>query len=133
MKKIILLTVLVIGYCLPTFSQLNSRFQTNRLPRITTSPNFSLKNRTGTLRLGDSTELKAFMNDPEKYKNSLDPKYKYEFLHKGQNLIGIIKTPLPVDDMPCIKPKGNFPMPVYQPDSTVNYTLKIKYFKSHVN
>ncbi|MGE5427386.1 MAG: hypothetical protein ACM3O8_05780 [Methylococcaceae bacterium] len=31
--------------------------------------------------------------------------------------------------MPILKPKGSFPMPVYQPDSTIRFTLQIKEYK----
>jgi len=44
----------------------------------------------------------------------------------GQDLNEIVNTPQTIDNMPCLKPKGYFPMPFYKPDSTVNYTLLIK-------
>lgn len=33
--------------------------------------------------------------------------------------------------MPIIKPEGSFPMPVYKPDSTIHFTMRIKEYKGN--
>lgn len=126
MRKILLLTILIIGYNLPTFSQFDSRLQNNRFQIDTTFKTLSLNNGTKSFRLSDSMDIKKMFNDTLRDKRFLPLKLTDKNVSFGQNLNEIVKTPQTFDNMPCLKPEGYFPMPVYKPDSTVKYTLLIK-------
>ena len=52
--------------------------------------------------------------------------FKKSFPFDSNNLFGRLNESYTTENMPCYKPKGNFKMPVYYPDSTMNYTLLIK-------
>jgi hypothetical protein len=121
MRKILLLTVLIIGYYLPTFSQLKSKLQSD-----TRLKNFSF-NYTNTFRHIDFNDFNGLLNGHNVERDFLIPnKLTYKNLHSGQNASGIVKTPQPFYNMPCLKPNGFFSMPIYKPDSSINYTLLIK-------
>lgn len=126
MRKILLLTILIIGYNLPTFSQFDSQLQNNRFQIDTTFKSLSLNNGTKSFRLSDSMNSKKMFNDTLRNKRFLPLKLTDKNVSFGQNLNEIVKTPQTFDNMPCLKPEGYFPMPVYKPDSTVKYTLLIK-------
>ena len=121
MRKILLLAVLIIGYCLPTFSQSNSQLQID-----TTAVKFGFYNSTKTPGHFDTIDFKQLLNNPEHHKYLLDPKLADKDVHFGQLSNGKIKAPQSSDNMPCLYPQGSFPMPIYKPDSTVRYTMLIK-------
>lgn len=120
MRKILLLTVLIIGYYLPTFSQFNSRLKFD-----STFKNFSFSNSAKTFRHFDSIDFKGLLSKPTNDKEFLFPKLADKNLTFGRESIGIFETQKSFDNMPCFKPQGFFPMPIYKPDSTVKYTLLI--------
>ncbi len=126
MRKILLLTILIIGYNLPTFSQFDSRLQNDRFQIDTSFKTLSLNNGTKSFRLSDSLDIKKMFNDTLRDKRFLPLKLTDKNVSFGQNLKEIVKTPQSIDNMPCLKPEGYFPMSVYKPDSTVKYTLLIK-------
>jgi hypothetical protein len=121
MRKILLLIVLIIGYYLPTFSQVNSRLNFD-----STFKNFSFSNSTKTFRHIDSIDFKEFLNNPANDKDFLFPKLTDKNMTFGRDSIGIFEPQKSFDNMPCLKPQGFFPMPIVKPDSTVRYTLLIK-------
>ncbi|MCX6221934.1 MAG: hypothetical protein NTZ69_13220 [Bacteroidia bacterium] len=124
MRKIILLTVLIIGYCLPTFSQSNSQLQFD-----TTTVKFGFFNGSKTLGHLDTIDFKQLLNNPEHHKYLLDPKLADKDVHFGQLSNGRIKASHSLDNMPCLYPQGSFPMPICKPDSTVRYSLLIRKYK----
>ena len=124
MRKILLLTVLIIGYYLPSFSQFNSRLKFD-----STFKNFSFGNSTKTFRHVDSFDFKGLLNKPANDKYFLFPKQADKNLTFGRDPIGIFETQKSFDNMPCLKPQGFFPMPIIKPDSTVRYTLLIMKIK----
>ena len=126
MRKILLLTVLIVGYYLPTFSQLDSRLQNNRLQIDTTFSNLLLKNNIKTPNLDNSIAFKWLFNNSLNNKKLIYPKMADKNLKLGQAPIAIIKTQPTFDNMPCVKLPGIFPMTIVKPDSTVRYTLLIK-------
>ena len=121
MKKFLLLVFLIIGYHLPTFSQSKSQLQID-----STVVKFGFNNSPKTLRHADSIDFKRFLNIPPIHKYQLDPKLADKDVHFGQLYNAKIQTSHSCDNMPIIHPHGYFPMPVYKPDSTINYTLLIK-------
>jgi hypothetical protein len=121
MKKILLFTVLIIGYCLPAFSQSGSQLYID-----TTSVKFGIFNGTKTLGHSDTIDFKQLLNNREQYKYKLSPKLADKDVRFGRLSKGIIKAPDNSDNMPVVYPHGSFPMPVYKPDSTVRYTMLIK-------
>jgi len=126
MRKILLLTILIIGYNLPTFSQFDSRLQNNRFQIDTTVTTRSFNNGIKSFSLSDSMDTKKMFNDASKDKRFLSLKLTDKSSNFGQDMKEIIKTPQTFDNMPCLKPGGYFPMLSYKPDSTVKYTMLIK-------
>ena len=121
MKTFLLLAVLIIGYHLQTFSQPKSQHQIDSIV-----VKFGFNNSPKTLRRADSIDFKQFLNNHPIHKYQLDPKLADKDVRFGQLYNAKIQTPHACDNMPIIHPHGYFPMPVYKPDSTVNYTLLIK-------
>ena len=121
MRKILLLTVLIIGYYLPTFSQFNNRLKFD--PAV---KDFSFSNSTKTFIHVDSIDFKGFLNNHANDKDFLFPELADKNMTFSRDSIGIFEPQKSFDNMPCLKPQGFFPMPIYKPDSTVRYTLLIK-------
>ncbi len=121
MRKIFLIMVLIVGYYLPTFSQ------SERLLQIdTTVVKFGFPN-NGKMHLHlDTLAINQLFKTPEKHKYLLDPNSADKDIRFGQLSNVRIKALQSQDNMPCLYPEGNFPMPIYKPDSTIRYTLLIK-------
>jgi len=81
-----------------------------------------LNNRTKSFYRSDSMDIKRMFDDTLRDKRFLSLKLTDKNLSFGQD----VNTPQTFDNMPCLKPKGYFPVPFYKPDSTVKYTLLIK-------
>ena len=126
MRNILLLTVLIIGCFVPAFSQSNSRLHNNRLQFDSTFRSFSFNNNLKIFDAYNSNDFKWLLNNSFSDKNFLYHKFGDRKLIIGQDPIGIIKQLQSFENMPCLKPKGFFPMPIYKPDSTISYTLLIK-------
>lgn len=126
MRKILLLTVLIVGYYLPTFSQLDNRPQNNRLRIDTTFSNLSLKNNLKTPNLVISFDSNWLFNNSRNNKKFIYPKLTDKNSKLVQDPIEIFQMPQTFDNMPCVKPQGFFPMLIVKPDSTVRYSLLIK-------
>jgi hypothetical protein len=126
MRKILLMTVLIVGYYLPTFSQLDYRPQNNRLLIDTTFSNLSLKNNLKTPNLVISFDSNWLFNNTRNNKKLIYPKLTDKNSKLVQDPITIFNMPQTFDNMPCVKPQGYFPMPIVEPDTTVRYTLLIK-------
>lgn len=118
------MTVLIIGYYLPSFSQFNSRLKFD-----TTFKNFSFGNKTKTFGHIDSIDFKELLSTSTNDKAFLFPKLADKDLTFNRDSIEIFETQKYFDNMPCLKPQGFFPMPIYKPDSTVKYTLLIMKIK----
>ena len=126
MRKILLLTVLVFGYYLPTFSQLDNRPQNNRLLIDTTFSNLSLKNNLKTPKLVNPFDSSWLFNNSKNNKKLIYPTLTDKDSKLVQDPIAIFQKPQMFDNMPCVKPQGHFPMPIVKPDSTIRYSLLIK-------
>jgi hypothetical protein len=124
MRKIVLLTFLIIGYYLPTFSQFNSRLKFD-----STFKYFSFGNSTKTFRHVDSIDFEGLLHKPTNNKDFLFPKLADKNLTFVRDSVGFFETQKSFSNMPCLKPQGYFPMPIYKPDSTVRYTMLIKKYK----
>jgi hypothetical protein len=126
MRKILLFTVLIVGYYLPAFSQLDKQPQIYRLQIDTTFSNLSLKNNLTTPDLANSFDFKWLSNNSGNNKQLIYPKLTDKNSRFEQDAIAIFKMPSTFDNMPCVKPQGFFPMPIVKPDTTVRNTLLIK-------
>jgi len=124
MRKILLLTIFIIGYYLLTFSQFNGRLQIDSTFK---SPSFD--NNTKTFISIDSIHYNWQLNNPKNDKNFFSPKFGDKNRNSDRDTFRIIEIPNSLDNMTYLKPQGFFPMPVSKPDSTVKYTLLIKKFK----
>ncbi|MPM69821.1 hypothetical protein SDC9_116769 [bioreactor metagenome] len=60
----------------------------------------------------------------------IDKKYYHKSeqkdLQQNKDTFMIINKLQRIDNMPCVKSEGFFPLPIHRPDSTVKYTLLIK-------
>lgn len=121
MRKILLFTVLIIGYYLPAFSQSGSQLYFD-----TTCVKFGIFNGAKTLGHSDTIDFKQLLNNHEQHNYKLSPKLADKDVRFGRLSKVIIKAPDNFDNMTCLYPQGSFPMPVYKPDSTVRYTMLIK-------
>lgn len=121
MIKIHLLAVLLIGYYLPVFSQTNSHLQID-----TATVKFGFLNSTKIPGHFNAIDYKQLLNNPEHLKYLPGKKFADKEVHFGKLSNSKIKVPHMFDNMPCHYPQGSFPMLVYKPDSTVNYTMLIK-------
>ena len=126
MRKILLLTVLIVGYYLPAFSQLYNRPHNYRLQIDTTFSYLSLKNKFKTPNIVNSFDSNWLFNNSTYSKKLIYPNLTDINSKSGQDPIAIFNIPLTFDDMPCVVPQGYFPMPIVEPDTTVRYTLLIK-------
>ena len=128
MRKILLLTVLIVGYYLPAFSQLYNRQQNYRLQIDTTFSNLSLKNNLKTPDLVNPFDTNWFFNNSTYNKKLMYPGLPGLNPKSGQDLTAIFQMPSTFDNVPCVVPQGYFPMPIVEPDTTIRYTLLIKKF-----
>lgn len=117
MKKMLSFLLLITGVCLSSFSQVRNSLQKEPFK------NFSTERNMERFRLGDAAP-QGKINDP--FRNSPSPEFSTGQRSFSQNQKGNSYHPESIDAMPCIKPQGNFPMPVYQPDSTIRFSLLIK-------
>lgn len=76
--------------------------------------------------LGDSLNYKQLLNDRTIAKIENESKNVAKKIYFGQPAKLSVNAPHNYDNMPCLNPKGNFPMPVFKPDSTVDFILLIK-------
>ncbi len=121
MKKVLFLAIITIGCDLSTFSQSIRQLQLD-----TTSVKIGFNNNTKTFRHLDTLDYKQFLNQSEPHTYLLKPKMADKNVHIGQLSRGKIITAHAIDNMPCLDPQGSFPMKIYKPDSSFNYTLLIK-------
>jgi len=116
MRKILLLFVLSMGYCLPAFSQVYQPFavdSTLNLPMNITIPMNIVRNRP-TSPIRDNSYL--YQYQPQNNKTDFGNSIVDSKIHRSDF------------NMPVIKPTGNFTMPICKPDSSVTYTMLIKRF-----
>ena len=125
MRKILLFAILMVGFFLPTYSQLDSRPQINRLKIDTTFTGLSLRNNLKTPSPFDNKDMGWLFNDSIHSRKSLKPKIPDKKIKIGQDLFSINTTTQTFDKMPCVNPQGFSPMPIFVPDSTVKYSLQI--------
>lgn len=126
MRKILLLTVLIVGYYLPTFSQLYNRPHNYQLQIDTTFRNLSLINNLKTPNLVNPFDTNRLFNNSTYNKKLMYPALPGLNPKSGQDLTAIFQMPQTFDNMPCVVPQGYFPMPIVEPDTTIRYTLLIK-------
>ena len=122
MRKILLLTALILGYFLPTFSQLNNNYYKKCLQNDVEVFN----NIPNSISLRDSNDITTLSISPTVNKYLQYQNLVIRNQSQGQNPNCIITSPQSINNMPCIKPQGFFPMPVHTPDSSLNHTLLIK-------
>ena len=121
MRKLFVMTLLILGFCLSAWSQSGGSLQNDSaVVKIGFPKTLKLSG------LGDSLNYMRFLNSPSIAGSIPDSKGAEKKIYFGQPANLTLKEPHNCDHMPCLNPQGNFPMPVYKPDSTVNFTLLIK-------
>jgi hypothetical protein len=126
MRNLFLLNILIVGLYLPTYSQFDSRPQNYRLQIDTTFMGLSLTNKLKTPSLFENKNMGWLFNDLIHYRNYLYPQLSDKKLNIDHDLFTINELTQTIDNMPCVKPQGFSPMPIFEPDSTVRYTLLIR-------
>lgn len=122
MKKMLSLIVLITGVYLSSFSQVRNSLQTEPFKSFSSNRNME------RFRLGD-TNLRGHLNNPFNNKNSLFPEFSVKKRSFDQNPKGSSNSSGSFDNKPCIKSYEYFPMPVYKPDSTIRFSLRIKKYE----
>jgi hypothetical protein len=123
MKKIILTAGLICGFMIPAFSQLNSNLKID-----TTFRKLSIYDYQKPFNLGITKDYKnqIFSSSDN---NLLFRRFSNKRLSFSQDSVMRIVKTQSYDNMPCINPKGFFPMRVYKPDSTVRYSMRVEKIK----
>lgn len=121
MKKLILLTAFIGLFLIPTFSQINGHFKTD-----TTLKNRSIFSYQKPFKLSDTIHFNRLFRDSPNNKHLLFPKFSERNFYQGLIPIENFAYAQFYDKMPCLRPKGYFPMRIAKPDSTIRYSLLIK-------
>jgi|GEM_PF-1125125 len=121
MKKLMLFTVFLSLFLTPAFSQINGHFKIDTTFKDRLS--FSYQN---PIRFGDSINFYFPPNGLWKNKRFSFPEYSGRNLAIRPDSMQSIVESQSYDRMPCYIPKGNYPMMVLKPDSTIKHTLLIK-------
>ncbi len=123
MKSIILIIFLYGTITMSCFSQIkyDLNFDSSALTLKLTAPANSLK--TYDLRTANQKEQELNLVNCVK-KQNLENEKNYNSERKVLN-----EEQTSIDRMPCIKPEIQSAMPIFEPDSTINFTLLIKKLK----
>tara|TARA_R110002020_G_scaffold6289_1_gene26323 strand:- start:124 stop:513 length:390 start_codon:yes stop_codon:yes gene_type:complete len=129
MKKLLLFSVFTLATSIAVFSQTSfsqKKFSFENSLDIPNSPqpfdtlqSFSPKGfNIDTMFLEQFDSLEKFIDGNQVEKN----------LFQNQDHLQIVENAETIYSMRIVKPIGNFPIQIHQPDSTKNYTLRIKEF-----
>jgi hypothetical protein len=121
MRKLSFLVILTVVCQLPSFSQ-----SYGQPPIGSTGKYFSFSKGPLAIRPNDSIDYKGFLKKPANESYFPDYKLNDKNIQVGQLRTLHLETPYYFDNMPCLKPQGPFNMPVYKPDTSVNFTLLVK-------
>lgn len=121
MKNLILVTVFLSLFLTPSFSQIKGHFKID-----TTSKDHSSFSYQKPLSFGDSINFHIQPKELQNNKRFGFPEYSSRNLVIRPDSMGSMVESQSYDRMPCYIPKGNFPMVVLKPDSTIKYSLLIK-------
>ena len=120
MKKLILFTIFMSLFLTPAFTQLKGHFKIDATFKDHSS--FGYQN---PIVFGDSILNFPPIGWPNN-KHHRFPEYsRRNLLIRPDSMRSIVESQS-YDRMPCYIPKGNFPMMVLKPDSTIKHTLLIK-------
>lgn len=124
MKTLFLITFLLGSMALPSFAQ-----KVYKLNCDTTFSSLSAFPKLDPLNLANRLDkMKSFkLQDPREEIKA--PNFIAENFNGIQTPSGSVQNQSRFDNMPCLKPGIIDRMPVWKPDSTVNYTIMIKKIK----
>jgi len=123
-KKIILITGLISGFVIPTFSQLNCNLKIDTTSRKLSIHAYQKPFNFGMINNNENQQSRSF-DDHLLFKKF--PTSKSNF--SQDSVRKIEKKTQSSDHMPCVNPEGFFPMQVYKPDSTVRYSMRVEKIK----
>ena len=121
MKKLMISTIFICLFIAPAFSQIKGHFKIDTT--FKDRSNFSYQK---PLKFGDSINFYFSPKELRNNKRFSFPEYSGRNLVLRPDSIGSIVESPSSDRMPCYIPKGNFPMMVLTPDSTIKHSLLIK-------
>lgn len=116
MRTFLLTAVLLMGYILTAGAQTDSTILTD--PR-------SMKFKPGPFFLNNPMN-KGKLDVPFNTRNRLLTYSKGKAIQIGKPAQDKLMVQ---GGMPIFKPEGSFPMPIYKPDSTIHFTMRIKEYK----
>jgi hypothetical protein len=120
MKKIILTTGLICGFMIPAFSQLNGNLKIDTTFRMSSNYDYQKP-----FNLGITKGYKNQAFGPSDH-NLLFRQFSNKRLNFSPDSVRKVAKNQSYDNMPCINPKGFFPMRIYKPDSTVRYSMRVE-------
>lgn len=125
MKKLFLYLLFTVATILPAFSQVISSEKYDFKLTLPSYDNLKgMEVLKDTVFLDGSTQFRKFDNF-ESFQGLME-KNNNLLYSKDENVVVI--NPEVVYSLRIVKPSGNYPIQIYKPDSTKNYTLLIKEF-----
>lgn len=123
MKKLFLYVLLSLGTVISAFSQATNPKKYDFKLTLPSYDNIQgLEVLKDTVFLDGSTQIKKF-ESLEGFPGYMDKNNKLLY-SKDENVV--VLNPDPVYSLRIVKPSGNYPIQIYKPDSTKNFTLLIK-------
>lgn len=124
MKRLLLLNILLGVFLLQTHSQVSSQMDIDSTLKTNAINTFQKP-----LSLSKSIEYKSNLNDFLKYSNNPFSNLSAEEITSRQKSDRTVEKLRPNNSMPCVNPRGSFPMLICEPDSSIRYSLLIKEIK----
>lgn len=121
MKKFILITAIIGLFLTPAFSQINRPFKGD--PALRRLSHFGYQE---PFKLSDSIYFRSPGNGFLSRNYLRFPKYDERNFYNRQIPFESIVPDQSSDRMPCLIPRGYFPMPVVKPNPAIRYSLLIK-------
>ena len=121
MKRFILITAIIGLFLIPAFSQINRGFKWDPALR-----KFSDFRNQESFKLRDSIYFRSPGNDFSNRNYLRFPKYNERNFYNRQIPLESLVPDRSSDRMPCLIPRGYFPMPVVKPNPWIKYSLLIK-------
>ncbi len=129
MKKLFLYVLFSAAIAIPAFSQVIS---SQKYDFKLTLPSFENIKELEILK--DTVYLSGSFDNSIQFRKFHNPADFQDSLGKGNHLLFqhdenvIVTNSKPIYSLRIMKPNGNYPIQIYKPDSTKNYTLLIKEF-----
>ncbi len=126
MKKLILLNLLALVTAFAAYSQNQPTYNELKSSKLLPNPSHYYFDTLNTLPLTKLENDTLIFNQFNKRKDNWELKPGENQLFRNHDNIQLIPNPEILYSIRIMEPSGNFPIQIYRPDSTKNYTLLIK-------